>query len=57
MVKLTGTLGLYSEAWRTVPLDSSVLILRQQKVRSGVALVGLGDLSLQVTDVPAGALV
>ena len=28
-VKLTGTLGLYSEAWRTVPSDSSVLILRQ----------------------------
>ena len=25
-VKLTGTLGLHSEAWRTVPSDSSVLI-------------------------------
>ena len=26
MVTLTGTLGLHSEAWRTVPSDSSVLI-------------------------------
>ena len=38
-VKLTGTLGLHYEAWRTVPSDSSVLILRQhQQVDFGETL-------------------
>ena len=32
MVKLTGTLGLYCEAWRTVPSDSSVLIFASTEV-------------------------